>query len=309
MEKVCSICGNMKKMEDLYVCTTKDVEFNICLECHSNLSKKERNELETKIKKEMTEEEFEVFLKFVMEETSKTVLSMVSWNCNQGLKMKEYLGIMEYHPNILIVQECTKNDFDYIKNMWNYKNWYNDDLYTDKSEYGSNKGVAIFSNYKIEFNETFNPKYRYVIPYTVSKDKYSFDLFTVWIKPDNGNYRKPLYGAVEYYKKQNMLKNHSIMIGDFNTFAKNEIDLENLEKELSPLVNCSRNTRFRLSNTYYHGNDNYGIDDFCFMSEDMVNEFDIKLNIPNEWDEEKSKNYHWQGFSDHAPLFIRIKLK
>jgi exonuclease III len=233
-------------------------------------------------------------------------LKIVSWNCHCGLKMEKYLEIRGYSPHILIIQECTKNDFDYIKNMWQYKNWYNDDLKNNKSEIG----VAIFSDYEIAFTEIFNRKFRYVIPYVVSKNDYKFTLFAVWINPIKGNYIDHFDEAVKYYRDNKMLDDNSIIIGDYNTFAKDDNgELDKLEGKLNPLINCTIGTDFRQKPTYYHAKNNLGIDDFCFIGKNIAEKFKIGINIPNKWDDKQDKDHHWKGLSDHAPIIVEFNPK
>jgi hypothetical protein len=310
--KKCFCCGNTDKDGDLFMYKLKDGNF-ICFKCLGNMSEKEHKELFPKLESmSMTESDIANTMKLQEEAQGKKVIRIVSWNCHYGLKLEKYLDIsdnMKYYPQVLIIQECAKNDFDYIKDMWKYKNWYNDEL----KDNNSNLGLAIFSNdYKILFTEIFNRNYRYVIPYTLSSDKYKFTLFSVWINPIDGNYEKVFYEAIEYYRDKKMFDNHPIIIGDFNTFAKDENnlkDLENLENKLHPLVNCTKNTRFWGKPTYYHEKNKYGINDFCFLGEDIVKNFEINVNIPDEWDEEKDKAHHWKGLSDHSPVIVEVSIK
>ena len=241
------------------------------------------------------------------------VLRIVSWNCHWGLNAEKYLEIMNLNPRILIIQECKKIDFDYIKSMWKFKNWYNDDFYTDKNEYGSEYGIAIFSNdYKIEFTEIFNRKYRYVVPYIISKDNINFKLFSVWIKSVNGKYLKPLYDAIEYYQKKIMFDGNTIIIGDFNIFAK-EIngELIKLEEKLKPLINCctinTKNTKLRHKPTYCHTKNNKGTDDFCFLGKDIYKRL-TSVNIPDKEDVTQDKDHRWNGLSDHCPIIVDFTL-
>jgi exonuclease III len=212
---------------------------------------------------------------------------------------------MEYSPDILVIQECLKNDFDFSKSNWDFKNWYNDDLNQEESELG----IAIFSNkYSIKFTELFNRKYRYIIPYKVSIGKGNeLTLFTVWVKPVEGNYLKPFYEAINYYRNQKMLDVHSIIIGDFNTFAKKDKDLEKLESKLDPLVNCAKETKLRETHTYCHTKNNTGIDDFCFASKDIASK--IEVTIPEDkWDDKQDKEHRWHGLSDHCPIIVNFDL-
>jgi len=290
MENKCSKCGGTHWVVEL-----REGSF-ICLHCFMEISKKEL----------LTPVEVDALLSLHSDET---ILRIVSWNSHYGLNLAKYQRIMKYGPQLLIIQECRKSDYEFIKNTWNYKNWYNDDFYTDESEYGSENGIAIFSNdYKIEFTEIFNRKYRYIIPYEISNNGYKFVIFIVWVKPFNKNYTKHLYEAVNYYREKNMLDNHSLIIGDFNTFAKDEKSLEILGEKLKPLINTAQKTEdVWKTSTYYHGENNYGINDFCFASKDIND--DINVSIPSGWDKEKRKDYHWNGLSDHAPIIINYKIK
>jgi hypothetical protein len=310
MENKCSLCGITNKLGSTLELVNGKF---ICIKCFRNMSKKEQGNIQDKLIIEdgtLSQNNIDALLSFIDdgEERGNTFLRIGSWNCHWGLNVEKYEKIMKYFPQILIIQECKKTDFDYIKNMWKYKNWYCDDLYTDESEYGSENGVAIFSNnYEIKFTEIFNRKYRYVIPYEISNNEYKFILFAVWIKPVRKNYLKPLYEAIEFYRNKKMFDNNSLFIGDFNSFAKDEEALEVLEKKLSPLLNCAKNSKDSLVTfTYYHGNNNYGINDFCFASKDITEK--INVYIPSGWDKKKSKEFHWNGLSDHSPIIVDMKM-
>ena len=236
-------------------------------------------------------------------------MKIVNWNWHYKQNINKYLEIIKYNPQILIIQECTKNDFDYIKSQWLYKNWYNDDLNNENSLLG----VAIFSNeFKIEFSDLFNRKFRYVIPYVVKRDDFEFYIFSVWIKPYEKDYvkgiEKYLYASKEYYK--DMLDKNAIFIGDFNIYAKEDNGrLKILEDKFKPMINCTQDTCFRNAFTYYDSRFGYGIDDFCFISQDIKNKYELEINVPNEWDDKKEKKYRWKGLSDHSPIIINFKEK
>jgi exonuclease III len=247
-------------------------------------------------------------------------MKIVSWNCGgwaSGGFNDECLNILlkevtlkDVVPEIILIQETTEKEHNKINHQYNYEHWYGDDK--EKSY----KGISIFSNIgNIEISENFNDQFRYVIPYKVSNNEHKFTLFAVWIKPFNGNYLEPLYNAIKYYREKEMLVDDSIIIGDFNTFAKDSNkNLEDLEKKLSPMINCTKCTEFEGKNTYYHGKnkegkDNYGIDDFCFISENLKDKFNIDINIPDGWDEKENKTRRWKGLSDHSPIIIELNLK
>jgi exonuclease III len=102
---------------------------------------------------------------------------------------------------------------------------------------------------------------------------------------------------------------HIILAGDFNTFAKdNNGRLKDLEDNFKPfnLINCATctdNMSFHKEPTYFDSRYEYGIDDFCFISENLKN-YKIDIDIPNEWDSGKDKNHRWKGLSDHAPIIV-----
>jgi exonuclease III len=210
---------------------------------------------------------------------------------------------MEYKPEVLILQECTKTDFEFIKSKWEYGNWYNDALYS----HDRGLGLAILSNKcKINFTETFNRRFRYVIPYELTWNDERLIVFITWINPiDKKNYDEHLYDAIDYYRNKGMLNKKSIVIGDFNTFAKDDKDLKLLEEKLLPLVNCAKEKP--LKPTYYHAENNMGVDDFCFVSEDMINNFIIHINSSSAWDKEQDKDHHWRGLSDHSPIIVDLQ--
>jgi exonuclease III len=260
---------------------------------------------------------------------------IISWNSHYGFTLKKLTAILEYSPDILIIQECRKNDFDVLKSNWNYKNWYNDDLNQEESELG----VAIFSNeFKIHFSEIFNRKYRYVIPYTVSKwgsheahenalanDEIVFTLFTIWTKPANGpcfydtSLGKKTYGyhhnvieamnSPEYRQYSN--RRYTMLIGDFNTGSNQEDDVhKNYYKELTTglkdFVNVAKNTEEEYKETCYNKG-KFFTNDFCFISKN----FDIAkttLSVLNNWEEDANGKKSWRGFSDHCPIIVDVEI-
>jgi len=298
--KKCYLCGDTNEKNLTEVKTSK----TLCLNC---IAKDLIIDIDPMIKAM-----YEV-------ENKKRIINIVSWNWQFDTNVKKYIEILKYSPQVLIIQECTKNDFDYIKNMWKYKNWYNDDLNDEHSPLG----VAIFSNdYKIEFTNIFNRKFRYIIPYYLSNERYKFTLFSVWTKPEDDNdikYNKYLNKAIDFYQENRMIDEQTIFIGDFNTFAnKNNNNLKELEEKFNTvsMINSTENTEFKEKYTYYHGknkngDDNYGINDFCFVSKYIksICDIDIIINLHNEWDDKEDKKHHWKGLSDHCPISVNILLK
>jgi endonuclease/exonuclease/phosphatase family metal-dependent hydrolase len=104
--------------------------------------------------------------------------------------------------------------------------------------------------------------------------------------------------------------NCTILAGDFNTFAKDSNgrlkDLEDNFKQfkLFNCTTCTENMLFHTEPTYYDFRYGYGIDDFCFISENIKNNYRIAIDIPKEWNEKYDKNHRWKGLSDHAPIIV-----
>jgi exonuclease III len=248
-------------------------------------------------------------------------MKIVSWNCcynfntRKGFTPEKYEKIKEYNPDILIIYECTKDEFDKIKREWDYRNWYCDDI----TEY-SNIGVAIFSKkYKIEFTEHFNRKFRYIIPYKITGYRYEIMLFAVWTK-NKPYYYKNIFLAIDSHEYDLLLKQNAIIIGDFNMgliedFYKDEDDKQKyhnklykkLLEKLDMLENCAIGTKYEYGITYSHNNKEFYLNDFCFASEKIKNDMTIKvLNENNYWITKGNKKY-WNGLSDHCPIIVELK--
>jgi hypothetical protein len=138
-------------------------------------------------------------------------MRIVSWNCGGwscgGFNIDRYNKMMSYQPEILLVQECTKKEYDSvcmaindesIKTLHLMEDVFKEKINFDNSKlqhwYGDNveesyKGTAIFSTrlmynaeenskgitaslarniYNVELFENFNNEFRYVIPYRIS---------------------------------------------------------------------------------------------------------------------------------------------
>jgi hypothetical protein len=129
-----------------------------------------------------------------------------------------------------------------------------------------------------------------------------------WINPtDKKNYDEHLYDAIDYYKNKGMLNEKSIVIRDFNIVAKDDKDLKLLEEKMSPLVNCTKVGS--LKPTFYYTRDNMGVDDFCFVGKDMIDNFIIHINRLSAWDKAQNKDHHWKGLSDHCPIIVDLQEK
>jgi len=238
-------------------------------------------------------------------------LKIVSWNCCwqsgafTGEKHDKIRSL--FSPiDILVVQECSKTQFDVLKSCWKHKNWYGDDY-----EY-SDYGVAVFSNTcKIEFTDTFNRNIRYVVPFTITHEQTKFTLFAVWIKrvPYDREEYDNIFRVTAVPEYKSLIANGAVLIGDLNTFAKKDNTYyETLCKHL-PGFSDVITKEGKPPLTYYSGEHGFGADDFCFASGKLINQ-PVRTHIDESgWDDNQNKCRRWRGLSDHCPIIVEFGLE
>jgi exonuclease III len=252
-------------------------------------------------------------------------MRIVSWNCGGwscgGFNIDKYNEMKRFQPEILLIQECTKKEFDSLNMEIKYEriklieqitkekttgfddskfqHWYGDNIEE------SYKGTAIFSTmcmYNIELVDNFNDEFRYIIPYKISfvapiiKD--DFILLSIWTKPPSdgsGNYQKTIFDALDYYNFNKPI----VLAGDFNTGSnKNNINrYDELKTKLEKygLKNCAEKTDFEFEPTFYHDKtNNYFTNDFCFISK-IYNVYEYYVDKINN-------QKRWNNLSDHCPI-------
>jgi endonuclease/exonuclease/phosphatase family metal-dependent hydrolase len=220
-------------------------------------------------------------------------MRIVSWNCHYGFTSEKAEAISRYDADILILQECTKADYDAQKTEWKYRNWYWDDL----NDENSNLGVAVFSNeYKIEFTEKFDHNCRYVIPYHITGKGRDFVLMAVWTKSGYTNYHEPIYRVLNSH--QGMFETPVLLIGDFNTgrTVNDESWYNDLVTKLAAkgLKDCGNKKAptyfgyFDLERPYQN--------DYCFASEEFEKVVSFEIGDPQEWIKPE--------LSDHCPIIV-----
>jgi hypothetical protein len=69
----------------------------------------------------------------------------------------------------------------------------------------------------------------------------------------------------------------TIIIGDYTT--GNKTDYLKMDKEFEGFINCATLSDMEYKPTYYHSDGNYYTNDFCYVSKDMPDAFDIKMEI------------------------------
>jgi hypothetical protein len=178
------------------------------------------------------------------------------------------------------------------------------------------KGIGIYSyaDYKLQLLDIFNPDYRYVLPFRISRNGNEFTLFAIWAM-DNKEYPDARYIgqvwlAMNHYRS--LLNDATILLGDFNSNAiwdykdrvGNHSDVVDMlkgfdiyslyheqyasahGKEVKPTFYMQRNL-----NKPYHI-------DYCFASKRII-ESGYTITIGNY--------EHWCDKSDHVPIIIDLR--
>jgi exonuclease III len=254
-------------------------------------------------------------------------MRIVSWNCQYGFTDGKVKAIEVFDADILVIPECREIDMKDSGYDEAHSDWFGDHkeatISPDNINHEKDRGIGVFCNDNItikrhedwEYPEKVNCDYRYLVPYTVTEKTEKFKpitLIVVWTKDrikndkeDKLAYVQKAYAAFDHFKNIGLLTDRVIMIGDFNTFAKNGDErLKEMEEKLSPLINCAKDTRFWKESTYYHVKYGYGIDDFCFASTNLGESADF--SIPDALSPTKSVKL-WNG-SDHCPIIVDFKL-
>ena len=231
-------------------------------------------------------------------------MKIIHWNC-QGAFRKKQERILALKPDLLIISECESEErlqFGKLTPQPNQFYWYGDNVH---------KGVGIFSysDLRFELRADFNPKFRYILPFTVNSPSQIFDLYAIWAMGDMANRKERYVGqiwlAMNYYK--NHLTKPSILIGDFNSNqiwdkksrVGNHTDVVNLlnQYEIESLYHKRTKIDFgkeeeptfylyRKAERPYHM-------DYCFCSKQLTkNGFQFDIGTFKDW----------LDLSDHSPI-------
>ena len=221
---------------------------------------------------------------------------------------KKLNSIMQYNPDILILQECEHpekinfEDFNrpIIDNIW---------IGDNKS-----KGLAIFSFYsKLQILDCYNPEYIYILPLKCD----DFYILAVWAMNNKSHpskrYIAQVWLALNEYV--NILEESTLIIGDFNSNKIWDHDRPVRIANHSQVVDYL--AKFNIFSIYhkYHKEDqgNESINtfymyrniskgyhiDYCFASNSLYN---IITNFTID-------EYHnWMNYSDHCPIILDLNV-
>ena len=219
--------------------------------------------------------------------------------------------ILKFKPDILIVPECEHPDkLKFVNGT---------PIPTDIFWFGenTNKGIGIFSysDYKFKLHKKHNPKFKIIVPLSVTNRQHQFNLFAIWAnnpKDPDGTYITQIWKAIHYYDK--LLTNQpAILIGDFNSNTiwdkpKREGNHSKVVEKLqaknihSVYHKFYKEAQGKETNPtlflYRHQNKPYHLD-YCFASAEIADKVtDVQVG-----------SYHnWNAHSDHSPLIVTVDL-
>lgn len=233
-------------------------------------------------------------------------MRLITWNC-QGAFRKKAEAILAYRPDILIVQETEHPDkfiFDSTIPKPNSYHWYGDSIH---------KGIGVYSysDYKIELLPEFNPDFRYVLPFRVTGNGYTFTLFAIWAMSNKEYYEARYIGqiwhAINHYL--DLLDGPTILVGDFNS---NKIwDSKKRVGNHSDVVRKLGETNI---NSIYHKYFNFeqGREEHptFFLQRKQYKPYHIDYCFASTEISDRVKKIEvgtyeaWIGLSDHTPIII-----
>ncbi|GHV51627.1 hypothetical protein AGMMS49579_07340 [Spirochaetia bacterium] len=236
-------------------------------------------------------------------------MKIVSWNCsfeNGGFSEKKFELISQHElckdMDILVIQECTYKEKITFGSQFEYSDWYGDGK-------DSLLGIGVFSK-KFQFELSpeykFTTPYRYIVPYKFMIKDTELMVFAVWTKDSidkiyKYEYEKNIYGAFKDERFSELLKFPSIVIGDFNTFAKTDnqrLSDQNSKLRSYGLHNCAEGENAELP-TFISPKDGPGTDDFCYATEQIVKT--AKFSV-------LGRSSDFDNLSDHCPIIVDFDL-
>ena len=236
-------------------------------------------------------------------------MKLITWNC-QGAFRKKAKIILEFNPDILVVQECECPEKLIFNNSTIKPNdflWFGDNQH---------KGLGVFSfgNFKFELLEEYSPEFKIVTPIKVSYNENYFVLFAIWAnntQDKNNQYIEQVWKAINHYDE--ILNTEMVILtGDLNS---NKIwDRKNRIGNHSEVV-CRLESKKIFSIYHKYFNEEQGKEtkptfylqrnknkpyhiDYCFVSERLIEKFkEIEIGAYENWIEH----------SDHSPLIVKFE--
>lgn len=237
-------------------------------------------------------------------------MKLISWNC-QGAFRKKADAILSLSPDILIVQECEHPD----RLSLGVKNKLPNDYYWHGDNLSKGIGIYSYSEFKFELLPSFNPVFKFILPFRVTGQGQTITLFAIWAMGNKENYLARYIGqiwlAINYYS--DLLNDSTILIGDFNS---NKIwDYKDRVGNHSDVV---RKLAANNIHSVYHQQFNfeYGKEEHptFFLQRNKNKPYHIDYCFASSKLSEKLTSIEigsydiWRTHSDHSPLIVKFDL-
>lgn len=235
-------------------------------------------------------------------------MKVATWNCNMAFRNKAEF-ILQYTPDILVIQECEHPDKLKFKAGV--------PVPTDMLWFGSNlnKGLGIFSygEFRLSGLTTYNTNLKMIVPVLATCPRFQFTLFAVWANNPgdaDGRYVEQVWKAVKHYDGM-LTDTATILIGDFN--SNSVWDKEHRNGSHSTVVGLLKNKGIQSAYhfhyaqkqgkekhptlyLYRHADKPYHLD-YCFLSSHFLRELKSV---------EVGDHAYWSAYSDHVPIIVTI---
>lgn len=218
-------------------------------------------------------------------------------------------AILQYKPDILIVQECEHPDkliFANAHEKPKHVLW----IGTNRS-----KGLGIFSysGLKIKLLKTYNTGLRLIAPIKISNGQNSITLFAIWAhnpEDKDGRYITQVWKALKHYKRS-IKGSKTILAGDFNSNTVwdrphrdgnhsdvvKKLEDKNIYSVYHKYFSQQQGKETHPTHYLYrHQQRAYHLD-YCFVSGDLLDNL-ISVEIGD---------YEtWRLYSDHVPVIVSL---
>lgn len=233
-------------------------------------------------------------------------MRIVTWNANMKFRDKQNILIERLNPDVAFIQEC--------ENPKKYPKKFTDELFPYRIWNGDNenKGIAVFSKYKIIKLDSKSPSSRFYIPFKINGTFF----IGIWAMNEEVNrqnrYIAQVWNILKDYNE--LLNNDLIILGDFNWSIIWD------EKPDYPLVGNFRDVNtilnfYDMASAYHHHlKEDFGEEKnhtfFMHRKEEKPYHTDYiylkKNTIENLKEFYIGKHDEWIKHSDHMPLLIEI---
>lgn len=238
-------------------------------------------------------------------------MTIITWNSNMAFRKKAD-RILQYKPDILIVQECEHPD---KINFALHQQQPTDYLWFGENK---NKGLGIFSysDFSLRRHKSHNEELKLIVPIVVKGRNSRYTLFAVWAnnpQDPEGQYVTQVWKATQHYARL-IKKNNTILVGDFNsnTIWDRPKRIGNHSTVVARLAQKNIHSAYHIYfkqqqgleshptlYMYRHQDKPYHID-YCFASADLMN------NLATV---EVGGFDAWKQYSDHVPLVVTFDIE